>query len=246
MKDKKQLPKSNNSTQKVFYEGLRDGFPIGLAYFAVSFSLGISAAGAGLSAFQGFVASLFCLASAGEYTAFTLIAANATYLEIAIMAFIANARYLLMSCSLSQKFSKETPFFHRFIVSWGITDEIFGISIARPGKLEPAYNYGAMVASAPFWAIGTSLGIIMGSTLPSAIVSALSVSLYGMFLAIIIPPGRTNRIILVLVLISFAASYLSSVLPIIAMVPSGVRIILLTVILSAAAALFYPIKGEDA
>ena len=68
----------------------------------------------------------------GEYAAFTLIAANAGYLQVAIITLIANARYLLMSCALAQRFSPDTPFFHRFLIGYDVTDELFGITIARP------------------------------------------------------------------------------------------------------------------
>ena len=175
-------------SRKVFYEGMRDGVPIALGYFAVSFSLGIAARNAGLTPIQGFFASLFNNASAGEYAAFSLIAAGATYLEVAIITLIANARYLLMSCALAQKFAPDTPFFHRLIIGYDVTDELFGITIARPGYLNPFYTYGAIALAAPAWAMGTALGIIAGNLLPVRVVSALSVALYGMFLAIIIPP----------------------------------------------------------
>ena len=118
-------------SRKVFCDGMRDGFPIALGYFAVSFSLGIAARGAGFTPMQGFLASLLNNASAGEYAAFTLIAAQASYLEVAIITLIANARYLLMSCALAQKFSPDTPFFHRLIIGYDVTDELFGITIAR-------------------------------------------------------------------------------------------------------------------
>ena len=124
-------------SRKVFCEGMRDGVPIALGYFAVSFSLGIAARNAGLTPIQGFFASLFNNASAGEYAAFSLIAAGATYLEVAIITLIANARYLLMSCALAQKFAPGTPFFHRLIIGYDVTDELFGITIARPGYLNP-------------------------------------------------------------------------------------------------------------
>ena len=104
--------------RKIFCEGMRDGIPIALGYLAVSFSLGIAARNAGLTAFQGFLASLLNNASAGEYAAFTLIAANATYLEVAIITLISNARYLLMSCALTQRFAPGTPFFHRLIIAF--------------------------------------------------------------------------------------------------------------------------------
>lgn len=175
-------------SRKVFCEGMRDGVPIALGYFAVSFSLGIAARNAGLTPIQGFFSSLFNNASAGEYAAFSLIAAGATYLEVAIITLIANARYLLMSCALAQKFAPGTPFFHRLIIGYDVTDELFGITIARPGYLNPFYTYGAIALAAPAWAMGTALGIIAGNLLPVRAVSALSVALYGMFLAIIIPP----------------------------------------------------------
>ena len=138
-------------SRKVFCDGIRDGFPIALGYFAVSFSLGIAARHAGFTPMQGFLASLLNNASAGEYAAFTLIAAQATYLEVAIITLIANARYLLMSCALAQKFSPSTPFFHRLIIAYDVTDELFGITIARPGILNPYYTYGAILLAAPAW-----------------------------------------------------------------------------------------------
>ena len=168
--------RSYSFSRQVLVNGIRDGIPIGLGYFAVSFSLGIAARKTGLSPFQGFLASLFNNASAGEYAAFTLIAANAGYLQVAIITLIANARYLLMSCALAQRFSPDTPFFHRFLIGYDVTDELFGITIARPGWLNPYYTYGAILVAAPAWSIGTALGIIAGNLLPLRAVSALSVA----------------------------------------------------------------------
>lgn len=188
------MEQSTKFSRKVFCEGMRDGFPIALGYFAVAFSLGIAARNAGLTPVQGFLASILNNASAGEYAAFTLIAAGATYWEVAVITLIANARYLLMSCALAQRFSPETPFFHRLLIGYDVTDELFGITIARPGYLNPYYTYGAILLAAPAWAIGTALGIIAGNALPLRVVSALSVALYGMFLAIIIPPARKTAL----------------------------------------------------
>ena len=226
-------------------EGMRDGLPIGLGYFAVSFSLGIVARNAGLNAFQGFLASLLTNASAGEYAIFTLIAANATYFEVAIMTLITNARYLLMSCALSQRFSPDTGIGHRLLLGYDVTDELFGITIARPGYLNPWYMYGAIALALPGWAVGTALGALAGNLMPWRLVSAFSVALYGMFLAIIIPPARKSRILAGLIAISFAASYLAEHLPGISSISSGTRTIILTVVLSSAAAILFPHPAED-
>ena len=233
-------------SRKVFCEGMRDGVPIALGYFAVSFSLGIAARKAGFTPLQGFVASLLNNASAGEYAAFALIMTNASYLEVAVITLIANARYLLMSCALAQRFAPDTPIWHRFVIGYDVTDELFGITIARPGNLDPYYTYGAILLAAPAWASGTALGIIAGNLLPLRAVSALSVALYGMFLAIIIPPARKSRIVAALVAVSFALSFACNYLPGIASLSDGTRTILLTVLISGAAAVLFPVKDQEA
>ena len=226
-------------------QGFRDGIPIALGYFAVSFSLGIAARNAGLSSWQGFLASLLVTASAGEYVGFTIISIGGSYLEMALMMFIANARYLLMSCALSQKFHPATGLLHRLAVGFYVTDELFGIAIGRDGFLDPYYSYGAILIASPCWSVGTALGVIMGNLLPLRAVSALSVALYGMFIAIIVPPSRKNKIVAAFVLISFACSYSATFVPFLANLSGGTVTILLTVIISAAAALLFPIPQKE-
>lgn len=226
-------------------QGFKDGIPIGLGYFAVAFSLGIAAKNAGLTPFQAFITSALCHASAGEYAGFTVIAAAASFFEMATITLIANARYLLMSCAMSQRIDPKMPFFHRFIMSFFITDELFGIAIARPGHLNPWYSYGAILFASPCWAIGTALGAIAGNLLPLRLVSAFSVALYGMFLAIFIPPSRKDKVILGIVILCFLCSGLAAYLPATAVLSEGTRTIILTLIISAGAAYFFPRKQED-
>ena len=162
------------------------------------------------------------------------------------MTLVANARYLLMSCALSQKLAPETSLLHRMLLAFDVTDEIFGISIAYPGRLEPWYTYGAVSVALPGWGLGTWFGVIVGSVLPLRLVSALSVGLYGMFLAIIVPPARDNRVVLGAVLLSFAASFVSSRWALLAGISSGVKTIILTVVIALGAAVLFPIKDEEA
>ncbi|MBQ9988884.1 MAG: AzlC family ABC transporter permease [Clostridia bacterium] len=224
--------------------GIRDGIPIALGYLAVSFSLGIAARNAGLTPFQGLLASLLCNASAGEYAGFTMIAAKATCLELALITLIANARYFLMSCAMSQRTAPNLKLRHRLGLAFGLTDELFGIALARPGFLNPFYTYGAFMVASPAWGLGTALGALAGSLMPARLVSACSVALYGMFLAVIIPPARKNKVIAGLIAVCFACSYAASCLPMLARVSEGTRTILLTVLLSAGAALLFPRREE--
>ena len=231
---------------KLFLRGMKDGVPIALGYLAVSFSLGIPAAKAGLSPLQGFFASFLCNASAGEYAGFTMIAAQASYLEMALATLIANARYFLMSCAESQRMAPDLKLRHRLLIGFDITDEIFGVSIAQPGDIPPWYVYGVMATAIPGWSVGTAIGIFAGEILPARIVSALSVALFGMFFAIIIPPARKDKLIAGLILVCFALSYLFSVLPAVKELPEGTRTVILTAAVSAGAALFFPRKEEEA
>lgn len=231
--------------QKPFIEGLRDGIPIAMGYYAVAFSLGIIARQAGLVAWQGFVGSWFTRASAGEYGVYTQIALQAAYLEVVAMCIVTNLRYLLMSTALTQKFAPRLPLWQRLITACCITDEVFGISIARPGYLPPSYPIGATLMSGTFWAAGCASGIVAGQLLPTPMVMALSVSLYGMFLAIIIPPARCDRAVLWAVVASFALSGLCAIMPWVNELSAGTRTILLTIVISAVVAWLKPVKEED-
>lgn len=230
--------------KEAFRKGIKDGIPIALGYAAVSFALGIAARNHGLSWLEATVMSLMNNTSAGEFAALEMIRLNAPYAELALTQLIINLRYLLMSCALSQKLDEHLPFCHRFLIGFDVTDEIFGISIGYPGKLNPFYSYGAMVVSIPCWAFGTCMGVLLGNALPENIVSALSVALYGMFLAIVIPPARESKVLAAVVLVSMAASVAFEWLLLPSWISGGMKIILLTVIISLAAAILFPVEEE--
>ena len=227
-----------------FALGAKHGVPIGAGYFAVAFSLGIAAKRAGLTAIQGFLASFLCHASAGEYMGFTLIAASAGYIEMAFATLVANARYLLMSTAMSQRLAPDLPMGHRLLMAYGITDELFGIAIMRSGYLNPYYTYGAMAVALPMWASGTMMGVLAGNLLPQILVSAFGVALYGMFLAVIVPPARQSKVILALIPICFGASYAAGKLPMVSDLSAGTRTIILTVVIAAVAAIAFPKEDE--
>ena len=227
-----------------FKKGIRDGIPIGLGYFAVSFTFGMMAVSGGLSVWQAVLISLTNLTSAGQFAGLEIIIAGGSYWEIALTQLIINLRYCLMSFSLSQKLQRDIPWAHRYAVAFGVTDEIFGVSASQPGKLSPYYNYGAMCVAIPGWTLGTLVGGISGNILPEFLVSALSVAIYGMFLAVIIPLAKKNRVVLAVVAASMAISSLFAVAPVLKRVSSGFVIIITTILVAGAAAYFFPVEEE--
>ena len=231
--------------QQKFLQGMRDGIPVGLGYLAVGFGIGIACAAAHMNALQSVLISLLNNASAGEYGGITVIAEDAGLWMIVLMTLIINARYLLMSCALSQRLAPDTPLAWRMLIAYDLTDELFGLAVAQPGYLDVHYYLGAMCAAMPCWSLGTVLGVLLGNLMPAWAESGFSVMLFGMFIAIIIPVSRQNRTVLACVGVSFACSFLASVLPFTRELSEGMRILLLTIVISALAAILFPHKEDD-
>ena len=228
----------------LFKKGMTDGIPIGLGYFAVAFSLGIAARAVGMNAVQGFIMSITSSASAGEYAGVAVMASAGTYFEMFLLTVVTDARYILMSFALSQRFPERLPLRHKCLLGFWLTDELFAITIARPGKVVPQYTYGAAIVSLFLWGLGTSLGIIVGNIIPERFVSALSVALFGMFIAIIVPPAKESKVVFWSVIASFVLSFAASrLLPALS---DGTRMIILIVLICSVTAYLAPINTKEA
>ncbi|MDE6745142.1 MAG: AzlC family ABC transporter permease [Oscillospiraceae bacterium] len=227
-----------------FKEGLADGVPIGLGYLSVSFSFGIAAVTQGVSALAATVVSMTNLTSAGQVAGLSIITAAGTLLEMALAQLIINMRYALMSLSLSQKLDAGFTTPHRFLAAFGITDEIFAVASGKPKEITPRYMYGLILLPLLCWSLGTLLGGIAGSVLPEMLRSALGIAIYGMFIAIFIPPARKSAGVLVTVIISAAMSCGLRYIPLFSHVSSGFAIIICTLAASAAGAIWFPRSGQ--
>lgn len=227
-----------------FKRGIQDGIPIGLGYFAVSFTFGMMAVSGGLTAWQAVLISLTNLTSAGQFAGLGIIIAGGSMWEMALTQLVINLRYCLMSFSLSQKLEKNISTGHRLAVAFGVTDEIFGVSASQEGRLSPWYNYGVMSMAIPGWTLGTLVGAVLGNVLPGFLVSALNVAIYGMFLAVIIPPAKKNRAVLGVVIGAMAISTVFAAVPVLNKVSSGFVIIITTLIVAGLAAYFCPVPDE--
>lgn len=220
-----------------FLKGFKDGTPIALGYFAVSFALGIAAKNAGLNVLEASFMSLTNLTSAGQFAALDVIIVQGTLLEMAICQFVINLRYFLMSCALSQKITN-VSFIDRLLIGYSVTDEIFALEISSK-DFHTFYSLGIAAFSIPGWTLGTALGVLCGNILPLNIVSALSVALYAMFIAIVVPPSKEDKHLALFVLIAMITSFMFDQFH---WFSSSIRTIVLTVSISLIAALLFPIK----
>ncbi len=228
-----------------FKEGLRDGIPICLGYFSVSFALGISAVKAGIPVWIATLMSLTNLTSAGQFSGITLLSAGGSYMELIASMLIINARYFLMSLSVSQKVDKYFTNAKRLFVSYGITDEIFAVSVQRKKDVSFAYMVGLICTPVAGWTLGTLLGGIATTLLPKVLSDAMGIALYGMFIAIIVPPARENKNVLVVVLMAIAASYVFAYVPALSQISGGWSVIIITVLVSGLAAFLFPIQEKE-
>ena len=227
-----------------YKNGLRDGVAVALGYFAVAFTFGMASAADGLGVLPAVLISLTNVTSAGQFSGLEIIATGGSYVEIALTQLIINLRYSLMSFSLAQKLEQGTPGRHRYTMAYSVTDEIFALDASFDGALSPAYHYGITSVAVPGWVFGTLVGAVSGNILPAFAISALGIAIYGMFLAIIIPPARKNRTILIVVLSAMGLSFLFSVLPVLKNVTSGFVIIITTVSIAGIAAWLKPVEDE--
>jgi len=229
-----------------FYKGVKHGIPIAMGYLSVSFTFGMKAVADGLSPMQALLISMTNVTSAGQFAGLPLMVAQASLIEMALTQLIINLRYALMSLSLSQRLDKSMTTLHRMIFSFCNTDEIFAVASSQPEKVGRWYLYGLM--STPYWgwALGTLLGAVAGQLLPEFLRTALGIAIYGMFLAIILPPARREKPVRVVVLIAVALSLCFRYIPALSTLSSGFVIIICAVAASTLGALLFPVKEGDA
>lgn len=227
-----------------FARGLRDGIPICLGYLSVSFSFGILATGGGLPLWITELISLTNLTSAGQFAGTKLILAGGMYAEVVLATLIINLRYMLMSLSLSQKLPPEMPRWKRALLAFANTDEIFAVAMSRPETVTAPYFAG--LATLPYlgWATGTLLGGIASSLLPPVLAAALNIALYGMFVALVVPPMKQSRPVAFTVLLSVGLSCLFRFTPVLCNLSAGWVIILCTVVSAAVAAWLFPVPAK--
>lgn len=224
---------------KGFARGFKDGIPIGLGYLAVSFSFGIMGIKYGLNIWQTVLISMTNLTSAGQFAGIGIMSAAGSYLEMFIAQLVINLRYALMSIALSQKVDGKfkTPF--RALLGHFVTDEIFGVAVSRDFEITPKYFFGLAVAPYVGWSLGTLLGAVSGDLLPAKLCTALSVSLYGMFVAIVVPPMKKQKNVTIVVVIAIVISCIIYFQPLVE-ISTGFSVIISAVTASAIGAWLFP------
>lgn len=227
-----------------FQNGLKDGVPIALGYFSVSFSFGILALGGGFTVFQAAVTSFTNMTSAGQFAGLQIIIAGGTLLEMAATQFIINLRYALMSLSLSQKLSEAVTLRQRFVIAFANTDEIFAAAMGYGEELTFPYMAGLQILPILGWTMGSAVGAAAGNVLPAAVTNALNVALYGMFIAVVIPAAKKARPVLLTAVLAALLSCLIYYLPACSGISAGMSIIVCTVAASAAGAVLFPVTDE--
>lgn len=228
-----------------FKQGIRDGIPICLGYLSVSMAFGLSAVKAGMPIWATVLISLTNLTSAGQFAGTNLLVAHASYAELAITTFVINIRYFLMSLSVSQKIDKHFDLKRRMLASFGITDEVFAVSMQRRKELSFPYMLGLITTPIVGWSMGTLIGAVATSLLPEAVSDAMGIALYGMFIAIIVPPAREHKNVLFAVLLAILASYAFTYIPFLDCFSGGWSTIIITIGVSALAAWLFPIEEKE-
>lgn len=230
---------------KEYRNGVERGLPVGVGYFSVSFGFGAMAVAQGVKALEATLISLTNLTSAGQFAGLTLIVAGATLWEMVLTQLVINSRYALMSLALSQRMGEKIGLFPRLFIAFFNTDEIFALAMARREPLTVPFLLGLGTLPILGWSLGTLSGALAGSILPQAIRAALGVMLYGMFIAIVVPPAKEDRRILAAVGLAVALSCLFAWLPMLKTVSPGISIVVCTVAAAGCCAWKYPVSEQE-
>ena len=225
--------------------GLSRGLPVGMGYFSVSFGFGAMAISQGLRVFDATLISLTNVTSAGQFAGLTVIVAAATLWEMILTQLIINSRYALMSLALSQRMGQSIGFLPRLVIAFFNTDEIFALAMARVEPLTVPFMLGLGTLPILGWTLGTMIGALAGSILPASIQAALGVMLYGMFIAIVVPPAKQEKEILIAVILAMGFSTLFTLVPLLKQVSAGISIVICTVAAAAICAWLFPIHEEE-
>ena len=225
--------------------GISRGLPVGMGYFSVSFGFGAMAVSQGVKALDATLISLTNLTSAGQFAGLTVIVAAATLWEMILTQLIINSRYALMSLALSQRMGQRIGILPRLIIAFFNTDEIFALAMARTEPLTIPFMLGLGTLPIVGWTMGTLIGALAGSILPPSIQAALGVMLYGMFIAIVVPPAKKEKEILVTVILALVFSSMFSWIPQLKAVSAGISIVICTVAAAAICAVLFPIREEE-
>lgn len=230
--------------QVLFKKGLKLGIPIGIGYFSVSFAFGMMAIGSGLSPALALLISMTNVTSAGQFAGIQVMAAGGSVIEMALTMLMINARYFLMSLSLSQKVSKQLSTFQRALMSFLVTDEIFAVASMEPGEVKGWYFAGLGLMPYIGWSSGTLVGALVSGILPASLQDALGIALYGMFIAIIIPAAKHSKAIIMTILLAVGASCILYYVPLFDQISSGFAVIIVTLIAAGVMAYIAPIEEK--
>lgn len=229
-----------------YSRGVRTGLPVGVGYFSVSFGFGAMAAAQGIKALDATMISLSNLTSAGQFAGLTLMVAGATLWEVILTQIVINSRYALMSLALSQRMGGHIGTLPRLLIAFFNTDEIFALAMAEKQPLTVPFLLGLGLTPILGWTAGTLCGALAGSVLPLGIRTALGVMLYGMFVAIVVPPAKVEKSVLATVIAALVLSCLFKWLPVLSGVSAGLAIVCCTVLAAAVCAWLFPVEEEDA
>ena len=227
-----------------FICGLKKGIPVALGYFAVSFSFGVMAS-QGLTPLMATIISATNLTSSGQYAGVKLMMESASYIEIVLTLLLINIRYSLMSISLSQRLDPNMKITSKLLIGFGITDEIYALSITSPHKLTFKYMLGMILLPFIGWVAGTATGAFGAQFFNENLLKAMGIALYAMFIAIIIPDARRSKPVFIVILIATSISCIFYYVPYINQIGLGFKIIIATIIASLIGAIFFKIPEEN-
>ncbi len=197
-----------SNKKSLFKEGLKEGFPIGLGYLPLAFSLGVNAATGGFKFLSTMVASMLSFTGVGLMTTMALMLESAAYASIFVALLVINLRNIVLSVAMAQRLEANVSLWKRLVIAMGNTDEIFALTIRREGRISGDYFLGVMSFPYFAWGVGTLVGLFATTLVPQDVCIAMGMSLYAMLIAAVVPAMKHSRPVLFTAILSGLISYI--------------------------------------
>ena len=188
------------SRKDKFIDGCRKGIPITFGYVPMGIGYAAIAIKAGMTPLQTVSMSVLVYAGAGQIIAASMLLSGATAMAIILTNFVVNLRYFVMStCVLNQVEGSNTPL--NILAAHVTVDESFAMfSLSEDSNI---WIYlGIAIIAWLSWIFGAAIGVVVLDLLPVIVTNSFNISLYALFVAILIPSIKESKQIALLVFIT--------------------------------------------
>ena len=166
MIDPKVLDQTPPLKKQTFKKAFVATIPIMFGYIPTGIAFSMLMISNGYSPLLTIFMSLLIYAGSMQFISVELFVTGASFIQIALLTFLINARHIFYGLSLFKMFDKQGK--RKPYMIYSLTDETYALFTS--GKIpedvdENKYNFYVTLLDHFYWVLGTAIGAVLGSSL---------------------------------------------------------------------------------